>query len=77
MTILIGWGFWPSYYGPLVHGVAQTPVVLHVMASSSPVDGAAHRAGDVGRDAPNSARIATLGKVGIGYGVLLLLVGCS
>lgn len=75
MTILIGWGFWPSYYGPLVRGVAQTPTILHIhgaifagwmalliVQATLAANGRirAHRA---------------LGKVGIGYGVLVLLMG--
>jgi hypothetical protein len=75
MTILIGWGFWPSYYGPLVRGAAQTPAILHVhgvifagwmallivqVTLAAQGRVRAHRA---------------LGKVGIGYGTLVFLMG--
>lgn len=75
MTILIGWGFWPSYYGPLVHGVAQTPVVLHVHGVIF-AGWMALLIAQVTLAASGRIRAhRTLGKVGIGYGVLLLLVG--
>src|SRR5262245_49628843 len=75
MTILIGWGFWPSYYGPLVRGVAQTPAILHIhgvifagwmalliVQVTLAANGRirAHRA---------------LGKIGIGYGALVWTMG--
>src|SRR6185436_10422487 len=75
MTILIGWGFWPSYYGPLIRGAAQTPTILHIhgmifagwmalliVQVTLAANGRirAHRA---------------LGKIGIGYGILVLLMG--
>jgi hypothetical protein len=75
MTVLVGVGFWPSYYGPLVRGAAQAPVVLHIhgvifigwmalLISQTTLAARgklrAHRA---------------LGSIGIGYGVVLWLLG--
>jgi hypothetical protein len=75
MTILIGWGFWPSYYGPLVRGVAQTPTILHVhgviFAGWMALLIVQVTLAASGRIRAHRA----LGKVGIGYGVLVLLVG--
>jgi hypothetical protein len=30
MTVIVAVGFWPSYYGPLLRGVAVRPLVIHV-----------------------------------------------
>ena len=75
MTALVVVGFWPSYYGPLVRGAAQAPVILHVhgvifmgwMALFIVQVLLAAR----GRIRAHRA----LGKVGIGYGAVLWLVG--
>jgi hypothetical protein len=75
MTMLVGIGFWPSYYGPLMRGAAEAPVVLHV-----------HGVIYVGWLAllivqailAARGRIRahrSLGAVGIGYGAIVWLVG--
>ena len=75
MTILIGIGFWPSYYGPLIRGAARTPAILHlhgvvfigwmallILQTTLAARGKirAHRA---------------LGNIGIGYAIVLWLMG--
>jgi hypothetical protein len=75
MTLLVGVGFWPSYYGPLIRGAAEAPIILHVhgiifigwmalliVQTTLAARGKirAHRA---------------LGNVGIGYGIVLWLLG--
>jgi hypothetical protein len=30
MTVIVAVGFWPSYYGPLLRGVAARPLVIHL-----------------------------------------------
>lgn len=75
MAVLVGVGFWPSYYGPLLRGAGRTPVFLHF-----------HGILYVGWLAllivqavlAARGRIRThraLGNVGIGYGVVVWLVG--
>jgi hypothetical protein len=75
MTLLVGVGFWPSYYGPLIRGAAEAPIVLHIhglvfigwmalliLQTTLAARGSirAHRA---------------LGNVGIGYAIVLWLMG--
>jgi len=75
MTAIVLGGFWPSYYGPLLRGAASRPWVLHVHGAifmgwmvllmtqvALVVTGrtAAHR---------------KLGRFGIGYGVLVFVMG--
>jgi hypothetical protein len=75
MTMLVGAGFWPSYYGPLIRGVAEAPALLHlhgviyvgwlallIVQAMLAARGRirAHRA---------------LGNVGIGYGAIVWLMG--
>jgi len=75
MTVLVGIGFWPSYYGPLVRGVAEVPAFLHI-----------HGIIYIGWMAllivqavlAATGRIRahrSLGNVGIGYGVVVWVVG--
>lgn len=75
MTSLVIVGFWPSYYGPLTRGAARAPLILHVhgvifigwMALLIVQASLAAR----GRIRAHRA----LGKIGIGYGVVLWIVG--
>jgi hypothetical protein len=75
MTLLVGVGFWPSYYGPLVRGAAQAPVILHIhgvvfigwMALLIVQTTLAARG--------NLRAHRALGNIGIGYGVVLWLLG--
>lgn len=75
MTLLVIVGFWPSYYGPLTRGAARAPAILHVhgvvfigwMALLIVQATLAAR----GRIRAHRA----LGKIGIGYGVVLWIVG--
>jgi len=75
MTVLVAIGFWPSYYGPLIRGASQAPAILHfhgviyvgwlallIVQAMLAARGRirAHR---------------SLGNIGIGYGVLVWLVG--
>lgn len=75
MTVLVGVGFWPSYYGPLIRGAARAPAILHfhgivyvgwlallIMQAALAARGhiRAHR---------------SVGNVAIGYGVVVWLVG--
>jgi hypothetical protein len=75
MTLLVGVGFWPSYYGPLIRGAAQAPIILHIhgvvfigwmalliVQTTLAARGKirAHRA---------------LGNIGIGYAIVLWLMG--
>jgi hypothetical protein len=75
MTLLIGVGFWPSYYGPLIRGAAQTPVILHI-----------HGVIFIGWMAlfivqtllAGRGRIQThraLGSIAVGYAIVLWLMG--
>lgn len=75
MTSTVIVGFWPSYYGPLTQGMTQTPWILHfhgvvyigwmsllILQTILAARGRfqAHR---------------SVGKIGIGYGFAVLLVG--
>jgi len=77
LAVMIVIGFWPSYYGPLLRGAANAPVILHVhgviyvgwmllfiaqAALAARGQIAAHRA---------------VGNFGIGYGVLVFAVGVA
>jgi len=75
MTAIVLAGFWPSYYGPLLRGAAARPWVLHL-----------HGAVFIGWMVlllTQVALVATgrtaahrkLGRVGIGYGFLVLIMG--
>jgi hypothetical protein len=76
LVILIAFtGFWPSYFGPLFAGTVDKPSFIHL-----------HAAVYVGWLALFTAQIAfaatrrmalhvTFGNIGIGYGVLVIIIG--
>ena len=75
MTLLVFVGFWPSYYGPLTRGAVRAPLILHV-----------HGVIFIGWTALLIAQVTlaargrirahrALGNIGIGYGVVLWIVG--
>ncbi len=75
MLLLIIVGFWPSYYGPLIQGAAEAPLLLHV-----------HGVIYIGWMALLSLQVTlaargqirthrAVGSFGIGYGVLVWIVG--
>lgn len=75
MTAIVLVGFWPSYYGPLLRGAASRPWVLHL-----------HGAIFIGWMVLLMTQVALvvtgrtaahrkLGTFGIGYGILVFLMG--
>ncbi len=74
-ALLVFVGFWPSFFGALLTGTVDRPVVIHVHAAiyvgwlALFVAQAAFAA--TGRVAAHMK----LGKIGIGYGVLVIVMG--
>ncbi len=75
MTILVGIGFWPSYYGPLAHGIAKAPAILHVHGVIF-VGWFALLILQAALAARGKIRVhRALGNLGIGYGALVWTLG--
>ena len=75
MTALVFVGFWPSYYGPLTHGAAHAPLILHVHGVIF-IGWMALLIVQVSLAARGRIRAhRALGKIGIGYGVVLWIMG--
>ena len=75
MTILIGIGFWPSYYGPLMRGATNAPVILHVHGVIFVGWMALLIVQAVLAARGNIRAHRSLGTVGIGYGALIWVMG--
>ena len=75
MTIIAIAGFWPTYFGPLASGTIKQPLLIHFHATVF--------VGWLMLFLAQAALAATgrvewhlrLGRIGIGYGVLLIVVG--
>jgi hypothetical protein len=75
MLLLIFIGFWPSYYGPLMEGRAEAPLLLHVHGVIY-IGWMALLIVQVTLAARGQIRThRALGQVGIGYGALVWVVG--
>lgn len=75
MLLLIFVGFWPSYYGPLMQGAAEAPLLLHVHGIIY-IGWMALLILQVTLAARGQIRThRAVGNVGIGYGVLVWIVG--
>ena len=75
MLLLIFVGFWPSYYGPLMQGAAEAPLLLHVHGVIY-IGWMALLILQVTLAARGQIRThRAVGTFGIGYGVLVWIVG--
>jgi len=75
MLLLIFVGFWPSYYGPLMQGAAEAPLLLHVHGVIY-IGWMALLILQVTLAARGQIRThRAVGNFGIGYGVLVWIVG--
>lgn len=75
MLLLIFVGFWPSYYGPLMRGAAEAPLLLHVHGVIY-IGWMALLILQVTLAARGQIRThRAVGTFGIGYGVLIWIVG--
>ena len=75
MTVIAVVGFWPTYFGPLVRGTLSKPVLIHVHAAVF-VGWLFLFLTQVVLAAAGQVRWhLRLGRLGIGYGVLLVGVG--
>lgn len=75
MTVLVGVGFWPSYYGPLIRGAAHAPAFLHLHGIVY-VGWLALLILQAALAARGHIRVhRSVGNVAIGYGVVVWLVG--
>lgn len=68
-------GFWPTYFGPLVDGTIQQPLLIHVHASVFVGWLVLFIAQAILASTGHIAWHLRLGRIGIGYGVLLIIVG--
>lgn len=75
MTSTVIAGFWPSYYGPLTQGMTQTPWILHFhgVVYIGWMSLLILQTGLAARGRIQAHR--SVGKIGIGYGFAVLLVG--
>jgi hypothetical protein len=75
LAATVGWGFWPSYFGPLLHGGVSRPWIVHVHAAVF--------LGWIGLLVVQASLVSTgrisahrrLGRVGIVYGSVVFCVG--
>ena len=68
-------GFWPTYFGPLVRGTVEQPPVIHVHATVFAGWLVLFLAQVVLAATGRVAWHMRLGRLGIGYGIVLILVG--
>ncbi len=68
-------GFWPTYFGPLVRGTVEQPPVIHVHATVFVGWLVLFLAQVVLAATGRVAWHMRLGRLGIGYGIVLILVG--
>lgn len=70
-------GFWPTYFGPLVRGTVEQPPVIHVHATVFVGWLVLFLAQVVLAATGRVAWHLRLGRLGIGYGVVVILVGLT
>ena len=70
-------GFWPTYFGPLVRGTVEQPLVIHVHATVFVGWLVLFLAQVVLAATGRVAWHQRLGRLGIGYGIMLILVGLT
>jgi hypothetical protein len=75
MLAMILVGFWPSYYGALIRGAAAAPVILHVHGAIFMGWMLFFIAQTAVAARGNLSLHRSLGSFGIGYGIVLWLVG--
>jgi hypothetical protein len=68
-------GFWPTYFGPLVTGTIAQPLLIHIHATVFTGWLVLFLTQAVLAATKRVAWHLRLGKIGIGYGVLLVVVG--
>jgi hypothetical protein len=68
-------GFWPTYFGPLAKGTVAQPLLIHIHASVFTGWLVLFLAQAVLAATKQVAWHVRLGKIGIGYGALLVVVG--
>jgi hypothetical protein len=75
LAVMIAIGFWPSYYGPLVRGAVEAPLILHVHGVIF-VGWMLLLIAQTTLAARGQIRVhRALGTFGIGYGALVWAVG--
>lgn len=77
IAAIVFMGFWPTYFGPMLAGNVDKPPVIHLHATVY-VGGLALFITQTVLAARGQTRLhLKLGKIGIGYGVLLVIVGIA
>jgi hypothetical protein len=77
MALIVAVGFWPTYYGPLVHLTLAQPPLIHVHAIVFTGWLALFSAQAVFAANGRLRWHLRLGRIGIAYGVLLVIVGLT
>ena len=70
-------GFWPTYFGPLVTGRIAQPLLIHIHATVFTGWLVLFLAQAVLAASKRVALHVRLGKIGIGYGALLVVIGLT
>ena len=70
-------GFWPTYFGPLVTGTIAQPLLIHIHATVFTGWLALFLTQAVLAATGRVAWHLTLGRIGIGYGAVLIVVGLT
>jgi hypothetical protein len=77
MGLIAVGGFWPTYFGPLVTGTIAQPLLIHIHATVFTGWLVLFLMQAVLAAAKQVQWHLRLGKIGIGYGVLLVVVGLT
>lgn len=75
MTLIAVVGFWPTYFGPLVTGTLASPVIIHLHAAVFTGWLLLFLAQVVFAASGNVRLHVRLGRIGVGYGVVLIVLG--
>jgi hypothetical protein len=75
IAIIVFVGFWPTYFGPLLAGTVEKPPVIHVHATVYVGWLALFITQTVFAATGRTALHIKLGRIGIAYGVLVILMG--
>jgi len=75
MGLIAVGGFWPTYFGPLVKGTIAQPLLIHIHATIFTGWLVLFLTQAVLAATKHVAWHVRLGKIGIGYGALLVVVG--
>jgi hypothetical protein len=75
IAVIVFVGFWPTYFGPLVAGTVEKPPVIHIHATVYVGWLALFITQTVFAATGRRALHVKLGRIGIAYGVLVILMG--